>query len=217
MESCANLHRHEIDSRVSDIAFARLDCAAPLEDLQADIASLSGQCWVGHVNRKDYQGDWNVLPLRCARQHVSAHPLLRSFAIAGIDEWQDLPLLQDCPAIRAVLARLCCPLKSVRLMRLCAGAYIKPHRDLGLALEYGEARLHLPIQIGNDVRFVVDGQRVPMRAGELWYINADREHEVRNPGKTDRINLVIDCQANDWLRERVYSSDVLLHCREKRQ
>lgn len=209
----AELNPREVGSAVG-IAFARLSCAAPLGGLQADTALLLRQSWVGHVNRRDYQGEWDVLPLRCRREHAAAHPVLQGFSIQAGGEWQDLPLLRACPAIDALLGTLDCALKSVRLMRLCAGSYIKPHRDHGLALEYGEARLHMPIHTSHDVRFVVDGRRVPMRAGELWYINADREHEVRNSGGTDRINLVIDCLVNDWLREQVYSADIVSVCRE---
>lgn len=202
--------------RTADVAFARLGCPVSLHELQADTELLLPKSWVQHVNRQDYQGDWNVLPLRCRREHADAHPILQGFAIQEGDAWQDLPLLREYPAISRLLASLDCALKSVRLMRLCAGAYIKPHRDPELALEYGEARLHLPIYISDDVRFIVDGRRVPMRAGELWYVNTDREHEVRNAGKTDRINLVIDCVANDWLRTQVGSSDAVSYCREGR-
>ena len=88
-------------------------------------------------------------------------------------------------------------------MRLKAGAEIKPHRDYGLSLEYGEARLHLSLQTSDKIYFYVNHQRVPMNAGELWYINADQEHAVQNLGNEDRINLVVDCVANDWLRERL--------------
>jgi hypothetical protein len=212
----ASLDSREVSGAAAAIVFARLPCTAPLVDLQTDTAFLLQQSWVGHVNRRDYQGDWNVLPLRCLREHAAAHPILQGFSIQGGEEWQDLPMLQECPAIGALLRSLQCPLKSVRLMRLCAGAWIKPHRDPGLEIKHGEARLHLPIHTSNDVRFMVDGRRVPMRAGELWYINADLEHEVRNPGQTDRINLVIDCLANDWLREQVYSADILSCRRESR-
>jgi mannose-6-phosphate isomerase-like protein (cupin superfamily) len=159
--------------------------------------------WVDHVNQQDYRGGWDVLPLRCQRQHVDAHPILQGFAIACGEEWQDLPILDACPVIHKFLEKLQCPLKSARLMRLKAGAEIKPHCDQGLSIEFGEARLHLPIQTSDDILFLVNNQPVPMRAGELWYINADQEHAVYNRGVEDRINLVIDCVANAWLREKI--------------
>jgi aspartyl/asparaginyl beta-hydroxylase (cupin superfamily) len=88
-------------------------------------------------------------------------------------------------------------------MRLHAGAEIKPHRDQGLCLEQGEARLHLPLQTNEQLNFYVDDKRVPMQAGDLWYINADQVHWVENKGQNARINLVIDCEVNTWLRELI--------------
>jgi mannose-6-phosphate isomerase-like protein (cupin superfamily) len=61
----------------------------------------------------------------------------------------------------------------------------------------------VPIHTSNSVSFIVDKKIIPMRAGELWYFNADQTHEVYNRGSEDRINLVIDCIANDWLREKI--------------
>ncbi|WP_342769073.1 aspartyl/asparaginyl beta-hydroxylase domain-containing protein [Marinimicrobium koreense] len=107
------------------------------------------------------------------------------------------------PAISAVVESLQCPVQSVRLMRLKPGAIIKPHRDHQLSLEYGLARLHMPIVMEDDVQFVCNHNPVPMKPGELWYINVDKTHSVRNTGTTDRINLVIDCIANDWLKNKV--------------
>lgn len=187
----------------SVIAFARLASTVPAADLQAEIQHLLRQTWVDHVNKRDYQGGWDVLPLRCQHQHVYAHPVLQGFAIGEGDDWQDLPVLASCPTIGRVLAGLKCPLKSVRLMRLKAGAEIKPHRDHQLGIEHGEARLHMPIHTSDKVLFSVNQQQVPMSAGELWYINTDLIHAVVNAGAEDRINLVIDCVANDWLREQI--------------
>lgn len=191
------------------VAFARLDCTVSAEELQAEIGHLLQQSWVDHVNKRDYQGGWDVLPLRCLSQHVDAHPVLQGFAIGEGDKWQDLPVLAACPIISRALAGLKCPLKAVRLMRLKAGAEIKPHRDHELGIEHGEARLHIPIHTSDKVLFTVNEQRVPMGAGELWYINTDMIHAVINAGDEDRINLVIDCVANDWLREKIQQASAV--------
>ena len=100
-----------------------------------------------------------------------------------------------------------CALQAVRLMRLHAGAEIHPHRDPGLGIEHGLARLHLPVRTHEAVGFLVDGERRPMQAGELWYFNADQVHEVWNRGDEDRIHLVIDCIANPWLVAKVQAGD----------
>lgn len=190
-------------SAIPIIHSARLPIPAALPDIQAEILSLPPQLWVSHVNRQDYTGAWDALPLRSLRQHRKAHPILQSFAIETDGDWVDLPFMCSLPAIRDFLLYLQCPLKAVRLMRLKIGAEIKPHRDRGLAAEYGEARLHLPVHTSKDILFSVNNEQVPMRAGELWYINADQVHAVVNQGREDRINLVIDCTVNDWLRTKI--------------
>ncbi len=185
------------------ISFARLECASALTDMQAEVAKLLSGKWVDHVNRNDYLGEWDVLPLRCNAEHLNAHPILQGFSLEAGDSWQNLPVLENCPALARVINSLQCPVKAARLMRLKAGAHIKPHRDPELGIDYGEARLHIPIFTSDDILFFVNGLQVPMAAGELWYINADQVHEVRNPGREDRINLVIDCVANEWLCNRI--------------
>ncbi len=188
----------------SIISFARIDCSVSLDSLQAEVGRLLRlqPVWADHVNNTDYTGRWDVLPLRCQRQHLHSHPILQGFSITG-DEWENLPILDNCPVLQSILNQLQCPIKSARLMRLHANAEIKPHRDYGLSIEYGEARLHLPIYINDGVSFIVDQKTIPMRAGELWYFNADQTHEVYNHSNEDRINLVIDCVVNDWLREKI--------------
>lgn len=192
------------------ISFARIECRFSSSKLQGEIEQLlqspALHSWINHVNKKDYSGSWDVLPLRCQAQHLHAHPILQSFSIETGDTWENLPAITQCPEIQHVFKQLHCPLKAARLMRLKADAEIKPHRDQGLSIEFGEARLHLPIFTSTDVSFVVNSKTVPMNAGELWYFNADQIHEVYNRGSEDRINLVIDCEANEWLREQIHAS-----------
>lgn len=193
------------------ISFARIQCVLSLPKLQSEIEQLlqnpEPHAWVDHVNKKDYAGGWDVLPLRCQQQHILAHPILQSFSIeANDDKWENLPITEHCPEIYSIFNQLRCPLKAARLMRLKAGAEIKPHCDQGLSIEFGEARLHLPIFTSTDVSFIVNNKTIPMNAGELWYFNADQVHEVYNRSREDRINLVIDCVANEWLCQQIRAS-----------
>lgn len=196
-----------IQDKPDVVSFARIQCELSLVSLQAEVERLlqnpSQQTWVDHVNKNDYAGGWDVLPLRCQRQHLVAHPILQAFAITAGDDWGNLPVLALCPEIQALLVQLHCPIKAVRLMRLKSGAEIKPHHDHGLSIEFGEARLHVPIHTSDAVSFIVNNKIIPMNAGELWYFNADQTHEVYNRGSEDRINLVIDCVANDWLCQQI--------------
>lgn len=187
----------------SVLPFAKLSIDFDHIGMVEQLEKLLKLDWIEHVNTANYQGGWDVFPLRCLKENVDKHPILQSFAIETGDDWENLPNLEQSPALVQLINKLQCPVKAVRLMRLKAGAHIKPHRDHGLAIEQGEARLHITVSGGEGVTFKIQDQIVPMNTGGLWYINADMTHEVTNIGANDRINLVIDCLANDWLKERV--------------
>lgn len=187
------------------LSYAKLSLSFELEKLCAALSRIHAEAWLDHVNKRNYLGVWQALPLRCQAEYLDAHPIMQGFAIEAVQqgEWCDLPILDSLPEFKAVLDSLKCPLRSVRLMRLNAGASISPHRDHGVGLEWGEARLHLPIETHPELKFIVNGVEIPMAAGELWYINADQLHSVTNESQYDRINLVVDCMANEWLKNMI--------------
>lgn len=94
-----------------------------------------------------------------------------------------------------------CPLLSVRLLRLGPGALIKEHRDPMLGLDYGEARLHVVVSTNPGVTCRIDGTEQHWAAGECWYADFNRPHSFANRGETERVHLVLDCKADDWLRQ----------------
>ncbi|MFL0801141.1 MAG: aspartyl/asparaginyl beta-hydroxylase domain-containing protein [Agarilytica sp.] len=162
--------------------------------------------WQIHVNKKAYQGAWDVLPLRCMQQHQAAHPLLQSFFLEESTEpetWTNLPRITQYPSIAKLLSEFQCIVKSVRFMRLHPGSNILPHTDNGVGLDFGEARLHVPLVTDTKVCFFIAGNSIPMNTGELWYIDADKEHWVTNRSPNTRIHLVIDCVANAWLQDYI--------------
>ena len=165
--------------------------------LQADLDAIVAADYVPHFNTRVYTGDWSVVPLRSiggAANHIYPDPTKK-------DEFADTPLLARCPYVREVLAFFQCPQQSVRFLRLKAGSIIRTHRDYELGFEDGEVRLHIPVRTNPDLFFVLDGRRVIMREGEVWYNNLNLPHSVENRGSTDRIHLVVDCVVNDWLRD----------------
>ncbi len=175
-------------------------CQLPLrfdpQRLQADLEQVPPEEWVAHYNTQDYEGDWAGAALRSVGgrgRRLYADPAAR-------EPFADTQLLGRCPYLRELLAQLQCPLQAVRLLRLKPGARVREHCDHMLGLEYGEARLHVPVTTNPDVDFVVNGQRLAMNPGETWYINFTLPHRVHNRGTTDRIHLVIDCHVTDWLR-----------------
>ena len=193
--------------------FSRLALPMDFSAISQEIKHLLDGAWIDHVNNRAYSGKWDVLPLRSLQQYQHSHPILQAFSIQVGELWKDLDILQTCPVLQNWLSSFLCPLKSVRLMRLASGSHIKPHCDNGLDWTSGEARLHVPIITSDQVSFLVKGQPVPMKEGELWYINAGELHEVKNDSCHDRIHLVIDCEVNDWLSEHFSDDSTLLSAR----
>ncbi len=164
--------------------------------LQNELGAIEA-AWRLHFNVAHYEGDWSGLALRSPGGRTDN---LVADSVVGGEDFADTPLLDGCPGIRAVLNTMHCPLLGVRLLRLGRGAVVKAHTDAGLNFESGEARLHIPIVTHPMVEFYIDGDRVHMKAGSCWYINAALPHRLANPSPVDRVHLVIDCKVNDWLQ-----------------
>jgi hypothetical protein len=165
--------------------------------LQSDLERLVPDDWTAHFNVHYYEGDWAGVALRSVSGLASQlYPDPRAEG-----SFVDTPILERCPNIRAVLAFFKSPLRSVRFLRLAAGSTIREHRDSDLGYEEGQIRLHIPIITSADVVFFLDAQRIEMNEGECWYLDLSLPHWVENRGAVDRIHLVVDCEANEWLRE----------------
>ncbi len=169
--------------------------------LAADLASLDGSAWIEHFVKGNFEGDWSAMALRMPQRAVGMNPVASLFSHWGEDGWVNTPLLEACPAFRAVVETFQCPLAAVRLMRLATGSVIKEHCDPDLAFEDGCVRLHVPVQTNPQVEFYLNHQRVVMAVGECWYLRLSDPHRVSNPGPCDRIHLVIDAEVNPWLEE----------------
>ena len=163
--------------------------------LAAEAALITDVEWRPHFNPQTYSGEWRVAALRSkggVLERVEAHP-------SSSDEFADTPILARSPELQRVVRGFRCPTTAVRLLSLSPGAVVREHRDHGLRLEDGEARLHIPVLSNPEVEFVLDGEPLPMASGECWYINADLPQSVVNGGTTARVHLVVDCKVDDWL------------------
>ncbi|RZM35262.1 MAG: aspartyl beta-hydroxylase [Sphingomonas sp.] len=189
------LDEHRQYSTVADRI--RLPMTFASEPLVADLARLSAPDWIDHLVQQNYDGTWQVLPLRMAAG--ATHPVMMIYADPTAKAFVDAPALAHCPAFQAVLAAFHCPLQTARLMRLTPGSTIREHRDHDLSVEQGMARIHVPVTTNRHVDFRLNGTRVGMAVGETWYLRLADRHGVANHGTTDRVHLVIDCEVNDWL------------------
>ncbi len=167
------------------------------ERLQRDLDGLGSTAWTRHFVEQNYEGDWDVLPLRSVAG--ARHPVTMIYSDPAATAFEDTPLLAACPYFRDVLAMFDCDLQSVRLMRLSPGSVIKVHRDHDLGMESGKVRFHVPISTNPQVVFELNGERVAMEAGSAWCLRLSDPHRVTNRGATSRVHMVIDGLANGWL------------------
>ena len=175
--------------------------------LQRDLRQVPGDVWMTHYQKRDFEGGWDVLALRArgGDEHAiysvpGASTSASSTGTGGdLPPYENTPLLALCPYIKDMLDALQCEKTSVRLMRLRGNSEIKRHSDTALALEEGEARLHVPIITNPGVEFYLEDERLQLKEGDCWYLNLTLEHHVINRSHEDRVHLVIDCVTNDWL------------------
>lgn len=180
------------------ICYAKLDVPIVIKGVQTEVKKvLTKSKWMQHYNSMHYDGEWKVLCLRAPKGDAS-----KPFAELLNDNcFENTELMDMLPGVAGILDALLCEKLSVRLLNLRPGAVIRQHRDFELAFERGEARLHIPVFTNVNVEFYVDDDRVSMKEGECWYINANLPHRVANKGGADRIHLVVDCKVNDWLKQ----------------
>jgi hypothetical protein len=167
--------------------------------LARDLTALASVEWTEHFVRQNYTGNWSAIPLR-AKAGVR-HPIMMIASDPSATAFEDTPLLQSSPYFREILASFHCPLCTVRLMRLGPGSRIHEHSDLDLSVEDGSVRLHVPIVTNPQVSFVLNGSPVDMRPGSAWYLRLSDPHSAFNGGESDRVHLVIDAIADDWMKD----------------
>jgi hypothetical protein len=172
--------------------------------LAGDLARLNRFDWIRHFVEQHFSGDWSVIPLRGPAG--ATHPILQIFPNPSVTAFADTPALALTPYFQSVLAAFACPLQCVRLMRLTPGSRIEPHSDYDLAFEQGVVRIHVPITTNPGVEFRLNDVPVVMAPGEAWYLRLSDLHRVENRGCTDRVHLVIDAEANAWLRDQFEAS-----------
>ncbi|WP_167618566.1 aspartyl/asparaginyl beta-hydroxylase domain-containing protein [Maribellus sediminis] len=169
--------------------------------LAHDLSLALKKNWIPHFNTSGYSGEWTVIPL-----YTSNGDETNIFAISPeAAEITETPILKECRYFREVVESFKFPVMSARLLRLGAGAEIKPHRDHELGYEDGTFRLHIPIVTNSRVEFILDGEQLLMSPGECWYTNVNFIHSVSNRGETDRVHLVIDGLRNEWTDKLFYA------------
>ena len=77
------------------------------------------------------------------------------------------------------------------ITKLKAKKQIDPHIDSGIGLELSK-RVHIPIITNKNVFFYVGSEEKNMKRGEMWEINNQKLHYVKNESGEDRVHLIVD-------------------------
>lgn len=177
------LARHHVARRLAP----RFDGTA----LVADLQRIHESWWVRHAGPY-HDGAWESVPLWAPNGD-----LREQRSIGG--PFAATPALRFVPYIREVADRFPGVRNRIRLMRLRSGGRILRHSDPMHTVAGNIVRLHVPVVTNPDVRFLVDGRRIPMAAGETWHVDVRFPHEVENLGTTHRVHLVIDLETSTEL------------------
>ncbi len=179
----------------------KLPLSFDIERLRAELERFEEDDWIDHFVKQNYSGSWQAIPLRA--QAGATHPIQQIFSNPGCDDFRDTGQLKRSSYLTEVLQQFQCELLSVRLMKLKAGSRIKEHIDPDLGLEDGYARLHIPITTNPQLEFSLNGKQVVMSPGECWYLRLSDPHYINNNGATDRVHIVLDMKANEWLSSMI--------------
>jgi aspartate beta-hydroxylase len=180
-------------------AAVRLNLPLDARSLLEDLNRASDYMWrpeepfrfdgfFGSETKVYHNGDWQGLSLRSQGGSLKR----TDPGGPGLEDFEDTPLMSRTPYIAAMLRDWNVPVRSVRLLKLPAGASIMEHRDTYHGFEYGQLRLHVPITTNPDVVMCIRGQKWHWPAGEAWYGDFGSLHEVHNNGPSDRVHLVVD-------------------------
>lgn len=188
--------RSVLQTKTIMIKSLKLDIRFDEGRLRDDVDRFASGAWTPHFNTRYYQGDWSGIALRTSENaHVPLYPDPTAEKFVDTDE------LKQCAYIQSVVGSFACKVEFVRFLRLSAGSQIIEHTDYDLGIEDGYVRLHIPITTDPAVEFYLDNERVDMQPGEVWYLNLNLPHRVKNNSTIDRVHLVVDCVVNDWFTE----------------
>ncbi|MBL4605116.1 MAG: aspartyl/asparaginyl beta-hydroxylase domain-containing protein [Flavobacteriaceae bacterium] len=109
--------------------------------------------------------------------------------------------LKKCPYLQEILDTFQCDKFLYRTQNLKPGGKIEMHRDRGRGIVDGIVRLNIPVSTNDQVYFYIDGERIAMKDGECWLPEVTKLHEVENRSDELRMQIMIDCDLNDWWKD----------------
>jgi hypothetical protein len=175
-------------------AALRLPLLFDAELLKRDLEALRHQMTIKQPG-PDHDGAWKGVSL-VARggdmtdlgyHNQDPRPSLKTKALA------------NCPYFEKVIDTFKCEKRGVRLLSLDPGGIILEHHDSNESVDFGYARVHIPIVSDPRIISVLARRHYYWRPGEVWYGDYTFPHHVRNPTEITRVHLMLDLRVNDWV------------------
>lgn len=142
-----------------------------------------------------HSGNWQVISLRSlggdAERTDPGGP--------NIDEYEDTRWMQNTPYIKSIISHFNGAVRTVRLSSMGEGMKIARHCDTFVGLQYGQIRLHIPVETNPDVTVQIDEESFHWSEGELWFGDFAKPHSVVNGGSTRRVHLIFDVYITDYV------------------
>lgn len=112
------------------------------------------------------------------------------------------PAYYALPQLRPLIFWLMSRVEATRLggvliTKIPPGGRIAPHADKGWHVEHYNTKLYVVLQANPQCVNRVEDESVLMQAGEVWFFDNTKEHEVVNDGDDDRITLIICMRKED--------------------
>ena len=155
---------------------------------------------------------YKVIPLRAPAHVVDPSlpfpPPADDYADGTWTEWSNTEELKSSPYLMSILEEFQkhTRVTLVRMLRLQPGAEVQEHTDptLGLHIERSVIRLTIPVfRDFDNIEFYLNGETIPMKEGECWYLRLTDPHKIINRSTNERINLTLDMEPNEWVRNLI--------------
>ncbi|MDK2594367.1 aspartyl/asparaginyl beta-hydroxylase domain-containing protein [Pseudoalteromonas obscura] len=144
-----------------------------------------------------HSGNWKVVSLRSLGGSESR----TDPGGPSIHDYEYNEMSKHTPYIRKLMSYFGGDIRTVRLSSMGPGMSIQEHCDTFVALQYGQVRLHIPIQTDENVIMRFGKEEFHWPEGELWYGDFSVPHSVDNGSDKHRIHLIFDAYITDKLLE----------------
>ena len=173
--------------------------------------------FTNHYSNYNKKNSWSAISLRGYTEDykfiTKPEEMNKHWKEENIDvnfSLQDTDLRKDFPEVEEILGHLKAVPHRIRFMNLTpSGGELQRHTDqvdpdAGVT-DNKLMRVHFPIITNDKVIFEqwdCEGynEKIHMRIGECWYLDIRKPHRAVNGGDTLRTHLVIDLEANEYLR-----------------